>query len=34
MFFAGASDETPDKQGRITVPPMLRDYAALRRTAS
>ena len=29
MFFAGASDETPDKQGRITVPPMLRDYAAL-----
>ena len=31
MFFAGASDETPDKQGRITVPPMLRDYASLRR---
>jgi MraZ protein len=29
MFFAGASDETPDKQGRITVPPMLRDYASL-----
>ena len=31
MFFAGASDETPDKQGRITVPPMLRDYASLSR---
>ena len=29
MFFAGASDETPDKQGRITLPPMLRDYASL-----
>ncbi len=27
MFFAGASDETPDKQGRITIPPMLREYA-------
>jgi MraZ protein len=31
MFFAGASDETPDKQGRITVPPMLREYASLNR---
>ena len=31
MFFAGASDETPDKQGRITVPQMLRDYASLAR---
>jgi MraZ protein len=31
MFFAGASDEKPDKQGRITVPPMLRDYASLTR---
>ena len=29
MFFAGASDETPDKQGRITIPPMLREYASL-----
>ena len=29
MFFAGASDETPDKQGRITLPPMLREYASL-----
>ncbi|MDQ4007860.1 MAG: division/cell wall cluster transcriptional repressor MraZ [Actinomycetota bacterium] len=31
MLFAGASDETPDKQGRITVPPMLREYASLSR---
>ena len=31
MFFAGASDETPDKQGRITLPPMLREYASLER---
>ena len=31
MFFAGASDETPDKQGRITIPPMLREYAVARR---
>ncbi|HEX5560359.1 MAG TPA: division/cell wall cluster transcriptional repressor MraZ [Nocardioidaceae bacterium] len=31
MFFAGASNETPDKQGRITVPPMLREYASLQR---
>ena len=29
MLFAGASDETPDKQGRITIPPMLRTYAGL-----
>ena len=29
MFFAGASDETPDKQGRITLPSMLREYASL-----
>jgi len=29
MFFAGASDETPDKQGRVTIPGMLRDYASL-----
>ena len=29
MFLAGASDETPDKQGRVTVPPDLRAYAAL-----
>lgn len=31
MFFGGASDETPDRQGRITVPPLLRAYAGLDR---
>ncbi len=31
MLFAGASDETPDKQGRITIPPMLRTYAGLQK---
>ena len=31
MLFAGASDEQPDKQGRITIPPMLREYASLGR---
>jgi MraZ protein len=31
VFFASASDEIPDKQGRITIPPGLRDYAALDR---
>ncbi|MDA8369923.1 MAG: division/cell wall cluster transcriptional repressor MraZ [Nocardiopsaceae bacterium] len=31
VFFASASDETPDKQGRITVPPGLRSYAGLQR---
>ncbi|GAC1440418.1 MAG: division/cell wall cluster transcriptional repressor MraZ [Mycobacteriales bacterium] len=29
MFFSSASDEVPDKQGRVTVPPPLRDYAGL-----
>jgi MraZ protein len=29
VFFASASDEVPDKQGRITVPATLRDYAGL-----
>jgi MraZ protein len=29
VFFASASDEVPDKQGRITVPPALRSYAGL-----
>ncbi len=29
VFFAGASAETPDKQGRITVPAALRAYAGL-----
>ena len=31
VFFASASDEVPDKQGRITVPPGLRQYAGLDR---
>ena len=31
VFFASASDDVPDKQGRITIPTALRDYAALRR---
>ena len=31
VFFASASDEVPDKQGRITVPPGLREYAGLTR---
>ena len=31
VLFASASDEVPDKQGRITVPPGLRTYAGLTR---
>jgi len=31
VFFASASDELPDKQGRITVPAALRAYAGLQR---
>lgn len=31
MFLAGASDEIPDKQGRITIPANLRQYAGLTR---
>jgi len=31
LFLSGASDETPDKQGRVTVPPPLREYAGLHR---
>lgn len=31
VLFSGASDEIPDKQGRITIPPVLRQYARLRR---
>jgi MraZ protein len=31
VFFASASDEIPDKQGRITIPPALREYAALQK---
>ncbi|MGL5406070.1 MAG: division/cell wall cluster transcriptional repressor MraZ [Propionibacteriaceae bacterium] len=29
MLAAGASDETPDKQGRLTIPAALRSYADL-----
>ncbi|GAB2906571.1 division/cell wall cluster transcriptional repressor MraZ [Nonomuraea fastidiosa] len=31
VFFASASDEKPDKQGRITIPQSLRTYAGLER---
>ena len=31
VFFASAHDEAPDKQGRVTVPPALREYAGLSR---
>ena len=31
VLFASASHEVPDKQGRITVPPALREYAGLSR---
>jgi MraZ protein len=31
VFFASASDEVPDKQGRVTIPPALREYAGLDR---
>ncbi|HEY2834895.1 MAG TPA: division/cell wall cluster transcriptional repressor MraZ [Sporichthyaceae bacterium] len=31
VLYAGASDEVPDKQGRVTVPPALRAYAGLDR---
>lgn len=29
VFLSGASREVPDKQGRVTIPPPLRDYAGL-----
>ena len=29
VFLSGASRELPDKQGRVTIPPPLRDYAGL-----
>ncbi|KQY63983.1 MULTISPECIES: division/cell wall cluster transcriptional repressor MraZ [unclassified Nocardioides] len=31
MLFAAASQEVPDKQGRIGIPSVLRDYASLRK---
>ena len=31
VLFSGASDEMPDKQGRVSVPQILRDYAGLDR---
>jgi MraZ protein len=31
VFFAGAHDEVPDKQGRVMIPGHLRDYAGLNR---
>jgi MraZ protein len=31
VFFASASDEVPDKQGRVTIPQALREYANLQR---
>lgn len=31
VFLSGASDEVPDKQRRVTVPPVLRQYAGLER---
>lgn len=31
VLLSGASDEVPDKQGRVTIPPALRTYAGLER---
>jgi MraZ protein len=31
VFLSGASDDTPDKQGRVTIAPALRTYAGLER---
>ena len=31
VLFSGAFDEIPDRQGRVTVPPQLREYAGLDR---
>lgn len=34
MLTAGASEQDPDKQGRVTIPQRLREYANLQREAS
>lgn len=31
VFLSGASDEVPDKQGRVTLPSLLREYAGIQR---
>lgn len=31
VLMSGASDEVPDKQGRVTIPPRLRSYAGISR---
>ena len=31
VFLSGASDEIPDRQGRVTVPAVLREYAGITR---
>jgi MraZ protein len=31
VLFSGASDQLPDRQGRISIPPTLRTYAGLQR---
>lgn len=31
VFLSGATDQIPDKQGRISIPPSLREYASLSR---
>ena len=31
MFFSGAIDVNPDKQGRFIIPPYLKDYAQIKR---
>jgi MraZ protein len=31
MLFSAATKEVPDKQGRISIPPVLREYASLRK---
>jgi MraZ protein len=33
VFLSGASDEIPDRQGRVTIPTALRTYAGLERDA-